>query len=229
VKTRHLYVTGALALALTDWSIQGTGSDGPPWTCPGRQRMCCAVGPTAGNWQSTTRSGLPDSHEPSDRAERSPRRFPQLPAAADLSCDHVDLTRADCRAADHLYGKHVLADSPVAAVAPSTFAPLTVGALPDRSPVGSLIADGTGCQFRQRLDIKDFRCRRSGKQGHRNNRCRGCRTDRQSRFGQRVHKQGFRAHGGLSERGGIRTSLPAGAKPLLPTAHSASLQPVGSR
>jgi ketosteroid isomerase-like protein len=30
VTTRHLYVTGDLALALTDWSIQGTGADGSP-------------------------------------------------------------------------------------------------------------------------------------------------------------------------------------------------------
>jgi hypothetical protein len=52
--------------------------------------------------------------------------------------------------------------------------------------------------FGQRLVIKALQHRRSGKRDHGSSRCRGGRAGKRSRSGQRVHKQIFGTHGGLS-------------------------------
>ena len=92
-----------------------------------------------------------------------------------------------------------LVGPPAVAVAPYAVPAMTVRALS-----GALLARSRterDLWFRQRL-VKAFKCRGSVEHGRGSSRFGGCRTDQRVRSGQRVHEQGFRAHGGLSSGAG---------------------------
>jgi hypothetical protein len=89
---------------------------------------------------------------------------------------------------------------PDPAVAPCTGPALTVSALSGALPAGRLPPGRSRTERNARLRprlITALRCRRSAKRDHRSRRFRAGRGDPRGWFGQRIHKQEVRAHGGL--------------------------------